>query len=493
MKSRIQLTVSMLVLAYSNLSAATLYVSPTSLNPTLPYTSWVTAATNIQDAVNAAAAGDTVLVTNGTYPGAVSVNTPLTLLSVDGPAVTSINGSRGIRCVYLTSGATLSGFTLTGGNITNPFAIGGGVLGESLTATVTNCFITENIACSLAMTDFDQGYGGGAYQATLNNCTLSYNLGCFGGGAAYCTLNNCTITNNSAVSPDGGGQGAYESTLNNCTLLDNGYGDGSAGGGAADCTLNNCILMGNHDDYAGGVVHCTLYNCTLIDNYADTIGGAYVSTLYNCIVYYNSDFEGLNYDGSCTFYYSCTTPSPGGIGNITNAPIFDGTLRQQSNSPCINSGDNAFAPPGPDLDGNPRIVGRTVDMGAYEYQTPSSILSYAWAQQYGLPTDGSEDYADIDDTGMANWQKSVAGLNPTNSASILALLTPVTTNSPAGLLVTWQSVNTREYFLQSSTNLRAQPSFFLIQSNLAGQPGTTSFTDTNAVGSGPHFYRVGVR
>ena len=66
--------------------------------------------------------------------------------------------------------------------------------------------------------------------------------------------------------------------------------------------------------------------------------------------------------------------------------------------------------------------------------------------------------------------------------------------SPAGsdVTVTWQSVAGVNYFLEHSTNLWAIPPFTLLDSNLPGQPGTTSYTDTNSAPLAPLFRRVGV-
>ena len=107
------------------------------------------------------------------------------------------------------------------------------------------------------------------------------------------------------------------------------------------------------------------------------------------------------------------------------------------------------------------------------------IISYAWLQQYGLPTKANADYTDPDGTGMNVYQDWIAGLNPTNALSVLQMTSATATNNPAGLVVTWQSVSGIMYFLQSSTNLAAQPAFITIQSNIAGQAGTTSYTDTS--------------
>jgi len=336
------------------------------------------------------------------------------------------------------------------------------------------------------------GVGGGANGSVLYNCTLTGNVAKSGGGTSGSTLYNCTLAGNSAVINLGGG--AAQSTLYNCTLTGNSaYSGGGAGGG----TLYNCTLTENSARAGGGAfggpTPCTLYNCTLT---ANTGGGVVWSTLYNCIVAYNTASGGANYDpyGYSTLNYCCTTPMPtNGVGNIADDPLFvnydRGNLRLQSNSRCINAGNNAYVSTSTDLDGRPRIVGGTVDMGAYEFQPGVSGAFIGWLQQYGLPTDGSADYADTDADGMNNWQEWVCGTDPTNRLSALRLLSPSITST--NVTVTWQSVAGVDYFLERSASLAAP--FMLLATNILGQAGATSYADTNAAGKGPSFYRVGIR
>src|SRR5580765_1308937 len=122
MKSQIlQLAAHVLVLWAMSASAATRYVNVNSASPALPYTNWTIAATTIQEAVDAAVAGDQILVTNGVYQtggrtvfetmNRVAVSKSVTIQSVNGAAVTLIQGSHAMRCVYLSNEAVLMGFT----------------------------------------------------------------------------------------------------------------------------------------------------------------------------------------------------------------------------------------------------------------------------------------------------------------------------------------------------------------------------------------------
>jgi WD40 repeat protein len=374
---------------------ATHYVWLESPNPTPPYDTWETAAHVIQDAVDVAPAGSTVLVTNGVYSvgqreisildtnrqppdvvigwGRVVVTNAISLESVNGPELTVIQGAKldpvtgvgtAITCIYIGNGAALTGFTLTNG--------WGGVLCEAA-EVVSNCVITGNSGWS--------GAGGG----TLYNCTLRGNSAQYGGGASGSTLYNCTLVDNRAgkAMEHGGGGGVYNSTLFNCTLTGN-YTVYCRGGASLRSTLINCTVTGNSAIGDGGGAHgSTLINCTVTGNSATGMGGgALQSTLYNCILYYNTAPIGANYftgviEDSTYLEYSCTTPLPiTGIGNIAEPPLFidmaAGDFRLREDSPCIDAGINLIGATMTVTNANPNGFPETFVV-AYTH-TPTDIL-----------------------------------------------------------------------------------------------------------------------
>lgn len=548
-------------------TGATVYVDINNSNPGYPYSSWATAATNIQDAIDATSAGDQILVTNGVYEtgnrltsdgvaNRVVITNSVVLRTVNGASVTTIDGGQAVRCVSLANGASLIGFTLTKGKGGD----GGGVRCASANELVLDCQLINNSGvsgggaysgtlsnCTLSGNSSGAGVnnrGGGAFGSILNNCTLTgnrtgNNIGTDGGGAFGCILNDCSISYNSANSDWSNGAGICNSTANNCTLFAN-SGTYVFGGGAAYSSLTNCIMMGNIAVNGGGGYNCTFVNCTLSSNTATWGGGSYRGTLLNCllvgnrayqvgggayqgslfgctvagnraysgggvasynvvnsIVYYNtSTYNEPNYSGSTTLDYCCTTPLPaGGIGNLTNPPGFvhmvGSNFRLQTNSPCINSGKNTYPAVSVDLDGNPRVAGGTMDIGAFEFQSPSSVLSYAWAGEFGIPVNGMADFSDTDGDGLNNWQEWIAGTIPTNGASALKVLSLI--NDQSSRKVTWQSVVGRRYFLERSTTLSTEESFLTIRSNIVGQAQQTTFTDTSYIDNASLFYRVGVQ
>jgi hypothetical protein len=290
--------ICLLTFAFSA-DATILYVDLNCTNSVPPYAGWDTAATNIQDAVDAALTGDQVLVPNGIYQTGSRVSTDgslnrvvvtnaITLKSVNGPPATDIDGSGTARCVYLADGAVVSGFTLLDGNA----AAGGAVRCVSDNATVANCLVISNSATA---------GGGGLYFGTASNCVIAWNNSqSSGGGADSCTLNNCVLSNNMS-GLFGGGAAGGRSALTNCVI----WGNSSAnnGGGVYGSTLNSCLIISNRAPTAvgGGAYECDLESCTVAGNSASSGGGiaaspsGFMHLAQNCIVYYNSGAGGENF------------------------------------------------------------------------------------------------------------------------------------------------------------------------------------------------------
>ena len=384
------------------LFGATLYVDLNSTAPAAPFNSWASASTNIQAAVNAAATGDTILVTNGHYllNAEILVAKQVTIQSINGPETTIVDGQGSVRCFNLgDSACTLSGLTITNGYNGH----GGGIYCDDTTPVVTNCTITGNVAL------FD---GGGMEGGTAYHCIITGNWARSGGGMSGGTAHYCTISGNSAQN-QGGGMGG--GTAHHCTISGNSgrYGGGMVGGTAYHCifsgntaregggmkgdtayhctfsgnsalqgggmhsgTANNCTFSGNSaTEYGGGMVGYTANNCTFSGNSATEYGGGMVGcTANNCIVWYNTapSEKDLSYT---TARYSCSPDLIHGVdGNMTNAPAFvdaaNGDYHLLSSSPCIAAGNAEYAT-GTDLDGGLWL--NPPSMGCYEYYAADAV------------------------------------------------------------------------------------------------------------------------
>lgn len=358
----------------------TKYVSPNG-GSIFPYSRWIDAATNIQTAVDAAAVGERVVVTNGIYDSGTRV-TPgyqtsnrlvvtknIQVTSVNGPSVTTIKGLNvgnsltSVRCLYMSSGS-LSGFTLAGGYAQglppthgqNRDGGGAYMTGGSL----SNCWIVGNVATS--------GFGGGVKGGTLYDCQILNNLTSSGGGGVYqSSLFDCTLSGNVSLI-DGGG--AYDAALTRCQITGNTA--SNLAGGVFAGTMGNCLVRDNTSVGAvGGAFVVSISNCTIIGNSASNVGGVAYCTVQNSIVYDNTDLAGNPNLLGGTNIFSCIWPNPGGAGNITNNPRFEtvGSALLATNSPCINAGSNTHAANPLDLGKRTRIVDGIVDMGAYEFNT----------------------------------------------------------------------------------------------------------------------------
>ena len=294
---------------------------------------------SIQDAIDTAEDGDTILVAEGIYRESINfIGKSITVQSVEGPNRTIIDGVRDGSAVSFVYGETedsvLDGFTITNGNGTllfyphlgTGFFSGGGILCKLSSSTITNCKITKNYAA----------VGGGIYlrdaSPTITNCVILKNWGTglmHGGGAIY---------------------------------LDDSF-----------PTITNCTLTANYAGQYGGGVFC--------NNSSPTITN---SIIWNNFSIYDPEIHVRA--GAPVVTYSDVAGGWSGEGNIDTDPLFiqdPWVYHLRPDSPCIDSGTDAGVYT--DMDGQLRPYGAGYDMGADEFSTePCSVIATSGKQFMAL-------------------------------------------------------------------------------------------------------------
>lgn len=372
----------------------------------------------IQAGINAANNGDTVLVAPGKYVENINFNgKAITVTSGKGPKVTIIDGGTVAPVVVFTTKedthSVLNGFTLQNGS-GNGYLAGAGISITAASPTLTNNLVKNSAA----------GWGGGigvyGGSPVIAGNVIDGNSAAFGGGIAvlgdsYSRIVHNRISNNFAE--EGGGLeffGAGHVFVEDNRIFGNFAGDGGgidivneadeiivqnlitnnfAQSGSQVYSsipqsslgfrlINNTIVSGppytNHSSDAAVVADGFNTNVLIVNNiiFAPVDGAALLcNPSYQDgppIVQNNDAFNtlGVSYGDSCA--------GMGGTqGNISGNPEFVGLgmipYELQPTSPAINTGTNS-APdlPKKDLAGHPRIVGGTIDIGAYEYQGKES-------------------------------------------------------------------------------------------------------------------------
>ncbi|WP_164490066.1 choice-of-anchor Q domain-containing protein [Runella sp. SP2] len=300
-----------------------------------------------------------------------------------------------------TANSLLDGFTITGGNANGggENSNGGGMHNKKSSPSLVNCIFSGNVG----------GFGGGMHNndyasPSLINCTFSGNYSNVTGSGmdnsnnSSPSLVNCVFSGNQA-NDNGGGMHNYDScspSLVNCSFRGNQT--GTVGGGMCNIknsspSLVNCVFSGNRaNDNGGGMYNQqsspSYVNCSFAGNQANRYGGAICNNLLaapsfkNCILWGNSS-EVENFNNSVPSYTKTLVKGMiiGGFQG-TEDPLFvnqpavgvgtAGDLRLWPCSPAINVGNDADNTVTTDLVANNRKVS-TIDLGAYEYQSSSSV------------------------------------------------------------------------------------------------------------------------
>jgi predicted outer membrane repeat protein len=320
-----------------------------------------------------------------------------------------------VQADQLDSLAILDGFTITGG-----YADGYAALGIGGGIDVEYC------------------------NPLLKNLVIQYNFGALGGGvhieSSSPSLYNVSFNENQALYYGGGLDiDTGNPVLTNVIFSGNyaGFDGGGIFAGAASPTLTNVSFWDNTGDNGGGLsVYLgspTLTNVTFASNTATQGGGMYNAhdshpVIRNSIAWGNTGGDLMN-DAAApsstpTITYSLVQGCrPGGVWNsscgtdgghnLADAnPIFlspyYGDLHLTLHSPAIDQGNNDFVSGiSTDLGGNPRIIGDAVDLGAYEYEDHSPLVSnfsksgFAGHDITFTPFDFQTHFSDPDSDGLA--------------------------------------------------------------------------------------------
>ncbi|MBU0473370.1 MAG: T9SS type A sorting domain-containing protein [Bacteroidetes bacterium] len=377
-------------------------------------TSWLSAYTSFQSALDNAVSGDEIWIAKGTYK-------PSSDNGLGG-------GSRYYHFSLKIGVDVYGGFAGTENSIEERENYGHGEVNETIfsgdlngddvgfTNNSENCYhVIYNHTTSINAIHFDGvTVSGGNANGSGDHAKGG---GMFNYRASNPLLNHIIFSGNSAVY--GGGMYSYNNYLThtNVTYKNNiaDYGSGICIQGAiTDIKFHNCIISGNKSNYDGGGVFIEgarflPINTTITGNHADRNGGGiYVnnsfgpqSDLMNSILWgntatnsgsqvynagsnhpniYNCDVEGgsagiglssgtysgiysNNIDGDPNFVTDVTSPAPSAVGDfhlINDYPT--------STSPCFEAGNNdlLYYLQFTDFDGENRIQVEHVDIGAYE-------------------------------------------------------------------------------------------------------------------------------
>ena len=274
---------------------------------------------------------------------------------------------------------------------TNNFSRGNG--GGAANGTLSDCILVGNVASN---TVWGTGCGGGFATGTISNSLVAsnraygrnadgtLNAGIGTGGGVYgdskdTKVVDCVISNNVA---DSRGGGVHLTTGYNNLIIDNR--GGSNGGGGCGGSHYNSLIVGNTTTGTGGGAgyEAYLYNCTILDNTAPTRGGVQYCYLVNTITWDNTGTA----DQVVWATNSCglVLTEAMGPGNTTRTPRLIAAGEEQflpgPGSPAINSGLAFSWMTDPadfrshDRNGNRRLRGSGVDMGAFEVPMVGSMM-----------------------------------------------------------------------------------------------------------------------